>query len=68
MSDLRRSAFIKELAIFLAGRQCEMSVRLEANPEDPLAQQWLVLRNRTPLFGYPSAEEAEKQLKEFLCL
>jgi hypothetical protein len=65
MSD--KQGFIRELAKYLAGRGAEMCIRLEANPNDPVAQQWLKLREETPLFGYPPQAEAEEVLRRFLC-
>ncbi len=31
-----------------------------------VAKLWRDVRQATPLFGYPTAEEAEQQLQEFL--
>jgi hypothetical protein len=30
------------------------------------AKDWVKIRQATPLFGYPTVEEAEQQLTEFL--
>jgi hypothetical protein len=50
-----------------------MSVQLEMTGKgitSPLvemnAEAWKKIRQATPLFGYPTVEEAEKQLTEFL--
>ncbi len=59
-----KERFIHELAIFLTERQAKKSIELEMGKEH--AAEWAKLRSATPLFGYPSVEEAEKQLTEFL--
>jgi len=61
----RRDEFIKMLAEYLAGpNQAEMSIRLEMGHED--ARVWSMLRDASPLFGYPSVDDAEQRLKKFL--
>jgi hypothetical protein len=59
-----KARFIKALAVYLAKDQVKQSIRLECGDQD--AKVWLDVRRTTPLFGYPSVEEAEKVLTEFL--
>jgi len=57
----RRSLFIRRLAEFLAGEnQMRMSVLLQTG--DARALEWRDIRALTPLFGYPTVDEAEKHL------
>lgn len=61
----RKKLFIRELAEYLAGpNQAKMSVLLGMNNAE--AEQWARLRGYTPLMGYPTVDEAEKALTEFL--
>lgn len=60
----RRTAFIKVLAKYLAGNQVTKSIQLQAGQQH--AKEWAELRNATPLFGYPTIEEAERVLSDFL--
>ena len=60
----KKALFIRELAEFLTCNQSTMSVRLEMSRPDAIA--WAKLRSHTPLYGYPTADEAEKALTEFL--
>lgn len=62
--DPRKPAFVRELAKYLVGDQAKMSVRLAMGNED--AQRWAALRASTPLFGYPTVEEATEQLAAWL--
>lgn len=60
-----KEKFIAALAEYLAGtNQAHMSILLEMGK--PEAKQWAAIRSTTPLFGYPSVEEAIEQLTEFL--
>ena len=59
-----KARFIKALAVYLAKDQVKQSIKLECGDQD--AKVWLDVRRTTPLFGYPSVEEAEKVLTEFL--
>jgi len=59
-----KEEFIKELAKYLAGGQAKKSIELEMGKES--AKEWAALRSKTPLFGHPTVEEAEKTLREFL--
>lgn len=69
----RKAAFIARLAVYLAGEQAGKSISLEMerrvppfSPGPQWASEWAFVRNATPLFGYPTVEEAEKALTEFL--
>lgn len=60
----QREEFIKELAEYLAGKDtAEYSIGLQLGNRNAL--QWKRLRELTPLFGYPSQEEAVRTLTEF---
>jgi len=60
----QKQDFIKQLAIFLAGNQAKKSIELQIGKES--AKEWKELRSKTPLFGYPTIEEAEEILTDFL--
>lgn len=60
----KKKRFIRALAEYLAGEQARMSIGLQLGKAD--AQQWAKLRQETPLFGYPTVDEAEETLTEFL--
>jgi hypothetical protein len=60
----RRAIFIKKLARYLVGDQARKSIELQMGKQD--AKEWADIRGATPLFGYPTVEEAEKKLTEFL--
>ena len=60
----RKKLFIKQLAVFLVGDQAMKSIELEMGR--PSAVQWSRLRGAAPLHGYPTLEEAEEILTEFL--
>lgn len=60
-----KKQFIAELAEYLAGpQQVEMSIKLQLRQKDALL--WARIRNSTPLFGYPSVEEAKEILEKWL--
>lgn len=59
-----RNAFVKALAVFLAGNQAEMSILLQLGRAE--GERWRELRRATPLAGYPTVEQAEQELREFL--
>ena len=62
----KKQAFIRKLAEFLAGpNSAKYSIMLEMGREE--AKEWAAMRDLTPLFGYPTVDEAEKILREFLC-
>lgn len=61
----KKAAFIETLAEHLAGtNQVKYSIKMELNRDE--AMDWAKLRSATPLFGYPTIEEATEQLSEFL--
>lgn len=69
----RKARFIRALTEFLVGNQAGKSIALEMETRSPRpapltawAHEWAKLRGATPLFGYPTAEEAEQALTEFL--
>lgn len=68
----RRKAFIEELAKFFVDNQAGKRVALEvesyrlSKPVVEWATEWARLRGVTPVFGYPTHEEAVKILTEFL--
>jgi len=68
----QRARFINALAGFLVSNQAGKSIELQMETERPRpapltswAHEWAKLRSISPLFGYPSIEEAEKALMEF---
>jgi hypothetical protein len=65
MAKEMKKRFIRQLAIFLVEDQVKKSIGLEMGKES--AKQWAALRSTTPLHGYPTVEEAEEALSEFLC-
>ena len=66
----KKKAFIAELAKYLADNQAEKGIALQLEsklrPVVPWAREWAKVRGASPLFGYPTIEEAEAQLTEFL--
>lgn len=56
--------FVKALAQFLVADQAKKSMQLALGVE--VGHQWRDLRMTTPLAGYPTVQEAEKQLAEWL--
>lgn len=60
----RKAKFVRALAEYLVGDQARQSILLEARAPEALA--WLKLRSATPLFGYPTVDEAVETLTEFL--
>lgn len=60
----RKDRFIQALAEYLVADQAKKSIELQMGKES--AKQWLNLRSMTPLFGYPTVEEAVETLTEFL--
>lgn len=62
--DTMKKTFIKRLAEYFVVDQAKWSIKLSMNSAD--AKTWAELRNLTPLRGYPTFEEAEKVLSEFL--
>jgi len=62
--DERKLVFVRALAHYLVGDQASMSIRLQMG--DPNAEQWSSLCGATPLFGYPSEDEAVEQFASWL--
>ena len=67
----RKKRFIHALAEYLGGtHQVIMSMGLDPKMEGTLSHQeallWSKIRGETPLYGYPTVEEAEESLTEFL--
>lgn len=59
-----KRAFIALLARYFAENQSIKSAMLETG--SPAAKDWAKLRAATPLYGYPTVEEAERILADFL--
>lgn len=65
MSSDRKAEFIRVLANYLAGpNQALKSMEFQMGQSH--AKEWAELRQATPLFGYPTVDEAIKTLTEFL--
>lgn len=62
--EQRKKLFIRELAVFFAEKQALRSIGLQMG--DQHAKEWAKLRGLTPLFGYPTVDEAEKTLSDWL--
>lgn len=62
--DTRRAEFVRELAKYLVEDQVRKSIDLQL--KRPAALEWQALRSKTPLFGYPTVDEAEAILSRFL--
>lgn len=56
--------FVRQLAVYLVDKQAMKSIQLEMG--NPAAKEWSALRFVTPLSGYPTVDEAEKQLTAWL--
>jgi hypothetical protein len=63
MSKPDRDRFISALAKFLTEDAARLSIKLQMGRTE--AKRWAALRETTPLFGWPSEEEAEKTLQEW---
>ena len=59
-----KQIFIHRLAEYMVKDQAMKSIELEMGK--PSAKEWAAMRSLTPLHGYPTVEEAEKVLTEFL--
>jgi hypothetical protein len=59
-----KEAFIRRLAHYLVVNQATRSIQLQLGR--PEAMEWSEIRNLTPLFGYPTIDEAMKTLTAFL--
>ena len=64
MDERARNEFVMALADYLVGDQVKQSIDLQMGRES--AKKWAELRNVSPLRGYPSVEEAAKELREWL--
>lgn len=63
----RNQEFIKALAVLLVKNQVSKGIALAAPSGGiPWAREWAALRQQTRLQGYPTVEEAEKELAEQL--
>lgn len=62
--DERKPLFVKALARYLVGNQAEKSIKLQLSQRDAI--EWRDVRQTTPLHGYPTIEEAENQLADWL--
>ncbi len=61
----RKKAFIRKLAEFFAGEGVAFkSIQLSMGNGNAI--EWAALRGATPLFGYPTVDEAEATLTDFL--
>lgn len=60
----QKKRLIRALAVYLVENQVDKSIELQSGK--PSAQEWATLRGATPLFGYPTVEEAERELTELL--
>jgi len=60
----RKSEFVHQLSVFLVGNQAKKSIALEMGKES--AKEWANLRSTTPLFGYPTINQAEITLNKWL--
>lgn len=61
-----KQKFVHELARYLVEKQVNNSIKLTVDPGDREMLQWVALRATTPLFGYPSVDDATKELAEWL--
>lgn len=59
-----KQAFIRQLAEFLVGDQVKQGIDLQFGK--PSAKAWAQLRSTTPLRGYPTVDEATKDLENWL--
>jgi len=66
--DQQRKSFIHELAVYLADNQAAKGIAIQMErPAAPVkwASEWAKVRGASPIFGYPTVEETEKQLTDF---
>ena len=59
-----RERFVVALAKFLVENQAAKSINLQMGQVS--AKEWAALRSTTPLTGYPTCQEAEGILREWL--
>lgn len=62
--SVAKTAFIYKLAEYLVSDQAMKSIELQMRK--PSAIKWAELRGATPLFGYPTVDEAVDTLTKFL--
>lgn len=62
--DHGKRDFLRALAEYFCKDQAKMSIYLEMGSEH--AKTWARLRSLTPIRGYPTVDEAERMLSEFL--
>ena len=72
LNRIRKQEFIRALAKFIAGNAGAKSIMLEMeskrradDPRPALAKEWAELVSASPVRGWVSVEEAEKQLADF---
>jgi len=66
-----KAEFIRQIAEFLVGNEATKSIILESETRGnagPIrwGHEWAKLRNRSPIRGYATVEEAERDLWEML--
>jgi hypothetical protein len=62
-----KAEFVRALARYLAGRNAvKMNLALSTGIGRDAAERWLEIRNATPLQGYPTIDEAEETLGDWL--
>jgi hypothetical protein len=66
MKAAKKKLFVKALAQLLADDEVVGVIPALSCDFGPLKRAWAILRSTTPLHGFPSVEEAEKILTEFL--
>lgn len=64
MNKESKERFVKALATFLTADAAAMSIKLQMGHDE--GKRWAALRIATPLFGWPSQEEAEDTLRRWL--
>ena len=66
----RQLLFIRALAAYLANNQAGKSIALQTEsrvkPVVTWAHEWRDVLTASPLWGYPTLQEAERQLIDFL--
>lgn len=61
-----KKEFVRKLAIYLVERQANKSIILTVDHRDRDALEWAAMRRTTPLFGYPTVDEAVRELADWL--
>ena len=67
----QQQLFIKAVAEYLVNNEVGKSIALKLESQRksvliPWAAEWQKVRSLSPIFGYTSVSDAEKQLTEFL--